>query len=411
MTNLHPASPRRQAEVIGDLIGADKARTTGFQARAAAAAAVAAQYADSVDAAGHFPQDAIDAIRVQRLLGAMVPEALGGEGASITDIAGICYRLGAACSSTAMIYAMHQVKVACVVRHGRGNAWRDETLRTLAARQLLLASSTTEGTNGGNIRSSDAAVVRTAEGFTYERDASVISYGEHADGLVTTARRAPDAPSSDQVLLFLLRENYSLERRQGWETLGMRGTCSRGFRVAAAGRADQILDEPYANIHMRTMMPVAHLLWSSAWAGIAAAAVERARLYTRNALAQSNGNLPPGATHLTRAKRSLNTLVTEIRSALATWEKVADDQHALASTDFQTSMNLLKVDVSEMAVDTTLSAMRACGLAGYRNDSPFSIGRLLRDALSSPIMINNERILAGVGQTALLGQAPGLVAG
>ena len=41
-----------------------------------------------------------------------------------------------------------------------------------------------------------------------------------------------------------------------------------------------------------------------------------------------------------------------------------------------------------------MSAMRACGLSGYRNDSEFAIGRYLRDILSAPIMINNDRILA-----------------
>ena len=41
--------------------------------------------------------------------------------------------------------------------------------------------------------------------------------------------------------------------------------------------------------------------------------------------------------------------------------------------------------------------MQACGLSGYRNDGEFSIGRHLRDVLSSPIMINNDRILANVG--------------
>ena len=56
-----------------------------------------------------------------------------------------------------------------------------------------------------------------------------------------------------------------------------------------------------------------------------------------------------------------------------------------------------------------MSAMRACGLSGYRNDTPYSQGRLLRDALSTPLMINNERILQGIGTTALLAQTPALV--
>ena len=40
--------------------------------------------------------------------------------------------------------------------------------------------------------------------------------------------------------------------------------------------------------------------------------------------------------------------------------------------DFQTAINLLKVDASELAVETVMAAMRATGLSGYRNDSDVS---------------------------------------
>ena len=53
-----------------------------------------------------------------------------------------------------------------------------------------------------------------------------------------------------------------------------------------------------------------------------------------------------------------------------------------------------------------MSALRACGLSGYRNDSDVSIGRHLRDILSSPIMINNDRILASIGASALMSETP-----
>jgi acyl-CoA dehydrogenase len=36
-------------------------------------------------------------------------------------------------------------------------------------------------------------------------------------------------------------------------------------------------------------------------------------------------------------------------------------------------MNLLKVNAFETALATVISAMQACGLAGYRNDGAFSI--------------------------------------
>ena len=35
-----------------------------------------------------------------------------------------------------------------------------------------------------------------------------------------------------------------------------------------------------------------------------------------------------------------------------------------------------------------------CGIAGYKNDSPYSLGRHLRDAHSAALMIGNDRILA-----------------
>jgi acyl-CoA dehydrogenase len=77
------------------------------------------------------------------------------------------------------------------------------------------------------------------------------------------------------------------------------------------------------------------------------------------------------------------------------------DPQSLNAIDVQIALNFLKVEASELAVTIVMSAMRACGLAGYRNDGEFAMGRYLRDILSSPIMINNDRILAD-SQTAVL---------
>jgi acyl-CoA dehydrogenase len=271
---------------------------------------------------------------------------------------------------------------------------------------MLLASSTTEGDRGGDIRNSAAAVERHDSRITLERNATVISYGEAADGIVTTARRANDATSADQVLVVFLKQDYTLQRQVGWDALGMRGTCSAGFQLVASGAGEQVLPVTYSEIHARTMMPVAHLMWSSSWAGIAAASVERARGFVRKARHRADGVLPPGAAHLTRASASLQTLRSLIAAALQRFEAIADDGSALEALDYQTSMNLHKVRASELAVSTVMSAMQACGLSGYRNDSEFSLGRHLRDVLSSPIMINNDRILANLADASLLNGVP-----
>jgi hypothetical protein len=122
---------------------------------------------------------------------------------------------------------MHQTKVACLVRHGTGSTWHESLMSRVANEQLLLASSTTEGQNGGNIRSSAAAVGQTGTDISLVRNATVISYGAQADGIVTIARRASDAAASDQVLVAFTRDDYTLERSLEWETLGMRGTAAR----------------------------------------------------------------------------------------------------------------------------------------------------------------------------------------
>src|SRR6516225_10012885 len=72
------------------------------------ALAAARANAEAVDRDARFPAEAMAAARAARLLGVMVPRELGGEGMRLSEVVDICYRLGQACASTAMIYAMHQ---------------------------------------------------------------------------------------------------------------------------------------------------------------------------------------------------------------------------------------------------------------------------------------------------------------
>jgi acyl-CoA dehydrogenase len=392
--------------------GAQILNTGGaYGARARVASEAALLHAPLVDAAARFPSEAFAEIKKQRLLGVMVPQSLGGEGATVAELADVCFILGQGCASTALIFAMHQIKMACVIRHAKGNAAIERILREVATEQLLLASSTTEGQAGGNVRSSEAPVERVGDQVTLERKATVISYAMEADGIVSTARRAPDAAASDQVLVVLLKRDYTLERLQSWDTLGMRGTHSEGFTLRARASAQQVLSDPYEKIHPQTMVPHAHLLWGSVWAGIAATATAKAQAFVRNSLRSSGGQMPPGAAHFTQAASSLRTLRGVLNSALRSYQAVMMDEKALGSLEFQTMITLTKVQASELAAATVLAALRACGLSGYRNDSEFSVGRHLRDILSAPLMINNDRILANLAMTSVMTSLPTSISG
>ncbi len=370
-------------------------------------AATAAQSAAEVDRLARFPDEAFAAARQQRLLGMLVPQELGGEGARVSDAADVCYTLGRACASTAMIFAMHQIMVAVLVRHARNSQWHRDLLARIADEQLLVASSTTEGQGGGDLRTSSCAVQHNGPRMSLVKEATVVSYGAQADAILTTARRSPDAPPSDQVLVAFAKDNYQLETITTWDTLGMRGTCSPGVVLKGRGGSEQVLPEPYHIIHAHTMMPVAHLTWSAVWSGVAADAFDRTRKFARKAARGAGGQAPVGIAHLTRANMLLRTLRATVASALQRFEIAGPDD--LESLEFQNAMNLLKVNASETAIATVMSCLQACGLNGYRNDSDFSIARHIRDILSTSIMINNDRILASAGTASMVVGIPPLL--
>ena len=114
---------------------------------------------------------------------------------------------------------------------------------------------TTETGIGGDVRSSSCAVEQHGTTFRLEKDTPVISYGAYSDVVLVTARRTPDSPPNDQVLVVVPTTPSTLEQRSSWDTLGFRGTCSNGFLLRAVGHVDQILTDPYGEISSATMSP------------------------------------------------------------------------------------------------------------------------------------------------------------
>lgn len=359
------------------------------------ASTVVAEHAHDVDQRARFPHEGIESLRSGGLLGALVPSELGGLGASYPEIARMCTELGRHCASTAMVFAMHQIQVACVVEHGARQPHFKQLLEDVACRGTLLASATTEAGIGGDVRSSSCAVEHTADGeFTLTKQASVISYGEFADDVLVTARRDPNATANDQVLVHVRRPELVLEPIGTWDALGMRGTCSIGFTLTAHGSSEQILDVPYADISSRTMLPVSHITWSALWLGIAEDAARKARTYVQRAARRTPGTIPASADRLARLNSRLEQLRSSLQWALDDLERSREDSQHANSLGFAVRMNNLKVVMSAGALAVVQDALTLCGIAGYRNDSEYSMGRSLRDAHSAELMVHNDRILA-----------------
>ena len=244
-------------------------------------AKIAAVHADDVDARARFPEEAVEALRTERLLGAQIPAELGGDGATIAEIAELCAILGQACSAAAMVFAMHQIKAFEPCQPWRGRAlaprpsWRAWPASSccLPRRPPKAASAATCATRSARSRS-------PATPAGWRRTRPSISYGDMADAILITSR-APcrcgrQRPGADGLPE---RPVHAGKKPTSGTRWGMRGTCSDGFLFKGEAPAEQILPRPFAEIAAQSMLAYSHILWSAVWYGIAADAFARAQAF------------------------------------------------------------------------------------------------------------------------------------
>ena len=401
MPGLVPGVPDSPAaERAGETIPGQRA---AFAARAAEVAAVAAAHADDVDRQGRFPSESLDALKATRLMGVLIGRADGGEGATLTEVADIVMTLARSCASTAMVYAMHQIQVACLA----SSPLTPELAalrRRVCAEQLLLASATTEKGIGGDVRSSschvDVLADPAGDRFALRKDAPVISYGPWADAILVTARRTPDSPPNDQVLVACEAADVRLDKTGSWNAMGMRGTCSDGFLLEAAATVGHILPTSYGDLSAAIMLPTSHLLWAGVWLGVATAAADKAGGFVRKAARAQPGSVPPSArqyAELMQVLQQMRDVLSAglVRHAAATGSQTDSMSYALA-------MNNVKTTSTTLVVDVVNRALLICGIAGYREDGPYRMSRLLRDAHAGAVMVSNERIYTNSAQMLLV---------
>jgi len=363
---------------------------------------VAAVHAPAVDRDARFPAECVAALRDAKLLSAPVPAQLGGFGCTMTELGHLAAALAQGCASSAMVLVMHWIQLACVVRHAPAGGYWGDWQRAQVAQQWLLSSITSEVDTFGDTRRSICALQRDGDGeaarLRLVKEATTASYCAQSDALLVTCRRHAEAAGSDQLLVLVRREDATLTQTTSWDTLGMRGTCSPGFRIDATGLAVQVLPAAYADISAQSMVPYSHILWSALWTGIAIDAHARAAAFVRGQARKNPGSTPPTA-------RALAALTVELQSMRHHWQSVAAEFDALpAAADaaaaelgrigWALKLNSLKTACSEKAPQVVHGALQIVGILGYKNDSPFSLGRHYRDALSGALMVSNDRIAA-----------------
>ena len=361
---------------------------------------IAGRFADEVDRDARFPSETFGELRTTGVLGALVPSAWGGPGSTIAEVAESVVTLAGYCGSSALILSMHQIQVACLVRHA-SEATLELVIPGLLRGDLLLANANSEIGLGGDRRNSICALEPVPTGFRLEKRASTVSYGEYADGILATARRSPDSPGHEQVSAICLAPNYSLEPFGDWDTLGMRGTCSRPGVLTAELTPELVLDN-WAEIFVRTSLAASAILLSSVWLGLAEEAARHAHVQIRKQARSSprlDARSPPpiSAVRLAELSVILHQLREVVAGGAAYFERVKDTDE-VTQLRFSTRMDNFKIASSTLVTEIVQKAAGICGLAGYANGQPSSLGRLSRDAAAAPLMVSNDRTLAAMAR-------------
>jgi acyl-CoA dehydrogenase len=352
---------------------------------------VAGPAAYDVDLHARFPAEAVVALKDERVLSALVPVAQGGMGATMTDISNAIRVLSRACAATGSVVAMHMEQLFILLKYGTTPALR-RVIEEVVDKQLLIANANSEVGIGGDVMRSIAALEPEGDGWRFDKQALAASYGREADMILSTSRRSPDAADTDQALCLLRTADFTLEPTSGWDTLGLRGTCSSGLHMTGHVTADDLFPASFSEIANGGGGQLRHVLLTAVWTGLAEAAMEEAHKVVRAAARRNIGTTPQTALRLAE-------IVTEVqvaRSTLAEAQRQVED--ALEADNLEDiglimSLRNVKVVTSTAAMRAATAALQICGINGFRRGPEHRLERVLRDACGALIMVSNDRYL------------------
>ncbi|GAA4929098.1 acyl-CoA dehydrogenase family protein [Actinoplanes utahensis] len=367
---------------------------------------VLTEHAAAVDAAARFPEEGMQALRASGLLGLLVPAEHGGMGGGLSDLLTVGRTLASACSSTAMIWAMHCQQVDALVRHATPRL-HTELLPRIASGEVYLASVTTEAATGGRLLTAAAALHETGELLDLRREAPIVTGGLHADGYLVTMRAGEEASRQSVSLVYVDRDQLDYETAGTWDPLGMRGTQSVAMTLTASVPRHHVVGVPgeFRDVAVDSMIPVGHLGWAACWLGAAQGALrDVVRLIGSR---RRPGSLDP-ASDLVRERLARVRLDLELVSAYVERAAAEVMEHRAAGTSLdepttQIHLNVVKVAAAELTFGAVNRLVQLVGMStGYMRTSSLPLERVFRDLRSASLNNADDRLLVATGALSLL---------
>lgn len=340
-------------------------------ARAAALGPTLAANADRHDRDGSWVAASFEAVRGAGLPRIAVPTELGGDGATIRQVAMVQRELARYCASTALASAMHQHVTAFTAwRYRRGLPGAEATLRRIADDGIVLVS-----TGGGDFTHPAGSAVKVDGGYRVSGRKSFVSQAPVGSALSTMfvlddperGRRVLNVAvpfTSDGVSIVVI-----------WDTMGMRGTASHDVVFDNVFvPSDRVLAErPYGIIDppLQVISSIAFPIISAVYLGVAESAFERVVEHVGE-----RGSDPLVQRRIGEMRHRLQVADWSLAGAL---DRVGDDPSPSMAT--VVAVMAAKREIVLAAEHVTTLAMEVGGAATYRTGSP--IGRAHRDAMAA----------------------------
>jgi alkylation response protein AidB-like acyl-CoA dehydrogenase len=202
------------------------------------------RHAEEVDATGRFYTPHRETLANAGLLGLVVPEAYGGLGGGLRDLAAATFAMGTACPSTALAYFFHcstssrGLLALEAIAEGKFDAaeipivrrFAENVLRRMGTQRQFLGNFASE-----TAKSSQSAVFiateaeRTDGGWLLN---GVKSFGCNtgvADAYLVAAKLKGYETAEGLAMFFVPRDAPGVRERPTWDALGMRGSASHGI--------------------------------------------------------------------------------------------------------------------------------------------------------------------------------------
>jgi isovaleryl-CoA dehydrogenase len=350
---------------------------------------VVAPGAADTDAKAEFPRRQLTALAEAGLLGLTVPTDFGGAGGSLRDAADVVRELGAVCGSTAMVVTMHYSATAALIA-----AQAADSLTTIAGGGHLCSLAFSETGSRSQFWVPMSTARSNGDEVILDASKSWVTAAGQADSYIWSSR--PVAAAGPMTLWQVPGNAAGLSVAGAFDGLGLRGNASSPMSADSVRVPQTAIigaDGGGLDLALTAVLPVFLICSAAMSTGLMSRLVEETTRHLQQTQLQHLGqslaqHIQPRA-HLARLRIEADQARGLLNDTLDALEQERPD--ALIQ------VLAIKAAAGEAAAGAADLALRACGGAAFRKESP--VERLFRDSRAARVMApTTEALLDFVGR-------------